>query len=40
MLGLHLVLMTLHHNLQLVLTKTIRNGDTKYHIYHSYMNPK
>ena len=29
MLGQHLVLVTLHHGLQLVLSKTIRNGDTK-----------
>jgi hypothetical protein len=35
MLGLHLMLVTLqwlHHNLQLVLSKTIRIDDTKYHI--------
>ena len=31
MLGLHLVLMTLHRSLQLVLRKTSRSGDTKYH---------
>ena len=28
MLGLHLVLMTLHHGLQIVPSKTIRSGDT------------
>ena len=32
MLGQHLVLVTLHHDLQLVSSKTIRIGDTKYHI--------
>ena len=32
MLGEHLTLVTLHHNLQLALSKTIRIGDTKYHI--------
>jgi hypothetical protein len=32
MLGLHLVLVTVHHSLQLVLSKTIRIDDTKYHI--------
>ena len=32
MLGLHLVLVTLHRGLQLVLSKTIRIGDTKYYI--------
>jgi hypothetical protein len=29
MLGEHLALVTLHHGLQLVLSKTIRIGDTK-----------
>jgi hypothetical protein len=32
MLGYHLVLVTLHRGLQLVQRKTIRIGDTKYHI--------
>ena len=32
MLGQHLVLVTLYHGLQLVLSKAIRIGDTKYHI--------
>ena len=32
MLDLHLVLVTLHRGLQLVLSKTTQNGDTKYHI--------
>ena len=32
MLGLHLVLVTMHSGVQLVLGKTIRIGDTKYHI--------
>ena len=32
MLGQHLVLVTLHRGLQLTLSKTIRIGDTKYHI--------
>ena len=32
MLVQHLVLVTLHRDLQLVLSKTIRIGDTKYHI--------
>jgi hypothetical protein len=32
MLGRHLVLATLHHNLHLVLSKTNGIGDTKYHI--------
>jgi hypothetical protein len=32
MLGEHLVLVTLYRGLQLVLSKTIRIGDTKYHI--------
>jgi hypothetical protein len=32
MLGLHLMFVTLHHGLQLVLSKAIRIGDTKYHI--------
>ena len=32
MLGLHLVLVTLYHGLQLVLSKTIQNGDIKNHI--------
>ena len=32
MLGKHLVLVTLYHGLQSVLSKTIRIGDTKYHI--------
>ena len=31
MLGWHLVLVTLHRGLQLVLSKTIVIGDTKYH---------
>ena len=30
--GVRLVLMTLYRGLQLVLSKTIRAGDTKYHI--------
>jgi hypothetical protein len=30
--GLPFVLVTLHHSLQLVLSKTIRIGDTKHHI--------
>ena len=33
MLGYHLVLVALHHGLQLVLSKTNRIGDTTYHIY-------
>ena len=32
MLGWHLVLVTLHRALQLVLSKTIKISDTKYHI--------
>ena len=32
MLGQHLVLVTLYCNLQLVLSKTSRIGDTKYHV--------
>ena len=32
MLGLHLVLVTLYRGLQLVLSKTIGIGDTRYHI--------
>ena len=32
MLDLHLVLVSLHRGLQLLLSKTIRIGDTKYHI--------
>ena len=32
MLGKHLVLVTLYHGLQLVLSKTFRIGDTIYHI--------
>ena len=32
MLGEYLVLVTLYRNLQVVLSKTIRIGDTKYHI--------
>ena len=32
MLGEHLVLVTLYRGLQLVLSKTIRIVDTKYHI--------
>ena len=32
MLGLQLVLVTLYHSLQLVLRKTFKIGDTKYHI--------
>ena len=32
MLGQHLVLVTLYSGLQLVLTNTLRIGDTKYHI--------
>ena len=32
MLGQHLVLVTLHRKLQLVLSKTIRIGHTTYHI--------
>ena len=32
MVGKHLVLVTLQHNLQLVLSKTIKVGDTKYHV--------
>ena len=32
MLGQHLALVTLHCSLQLVSRKTIRIGDTKYHI--------
>ena len=32
MLGLNLVLVTLYHGLQLVLSKTISVGDAKYHI--------
>jgi hypothetical protein len=31
-LGEHLVLVTLYYNLQLVLSKTIRAGDTKYNM--------
>jgi hypothetical protein len=31
MLGQHLVLVTLRHGLQLVLSKTIGIGDTKFH---------
>ena len=33
--GYHLVLVTLHRGLQLVLSKTIRLGDSKYHIWCS-----
>ena len=32
MLGQHLVLVTIYRGLQLALSKTIRIGDTKYHI--------
>ena len=32
MLGYHLVLVTLHCSLQLVLSKTINIGDTKYYV--------
>ena len=32
MLGQHLVLVTLYYTLQLVLSKTIKIGDTKYHV--------
>jgi hypothetical protein len=32
MLGKNLVLVTLHRGLQLVLSKTIRIGDNKYHV--------
>ena len=32
MLDVHLVLVTLHRGLQLVLSKTIRSYDTAYHI--------
>ena len=32
MLSQHLVLVTLYHGLQLVLSKRIRIGDTEYHI--------
>jgi hypothetical protein len=32
MLGLHVVLLTLYRKLQLLLSNTIRIGDTKYHI--------
>ena len=32
MLGEHLVSVTLYRSLQVVLSKTIRIGDTKYHI--------
>ena len=35
MLGYRLVLVTLHRSLQLVLSKTIRIGETKYHIWCS-----
>ena len=31
MVGSHLVLVTLHRGLKVVLTKSIRIGDTKYH---------
>jgi hypothetical protein len=31
MLGWHLVSVTVHHNLQLVLSETLRIGDTTYH---------
>ena len=30
------MLVTLHHNLQLVLSKTIGMSDTIYHVYFSY----
>ena len=33
MLGQYFVLVTLYHGLQLVLSKTIRIGNTKYFIY-------
>ena len=32
MLGQHLVLVTLRHGLQLLLSKTIRIGDIEYHV--------
>ena len=32
MLGEHLVMVTLYHGLQLVMSKTIGIGDAKYHI--------
>ena len=32
MLGQYLVSVTLHHDLQLLLSKPIRIGDTKYHV--------
>jgi hypothetical protein len=32
MLDYHVVLMTLYRGIQLLLSKTIRIGDTKYHI--------
>ena len=32
MLGLHLVLVTIYRGSQLVWSKTIRIGDTKYHV--------
>jgi len=35
MLGQHLVLVPLHRALQLILNKTIRIGDTKYHSNHN-----
>ena len=38
MLDYHLLLITLHRGLQLVLSKTIRTADTKYHIsYFMYI---
>ena len=38
MLGQHSALVTLYHGLQLVLSKRLRIGDTKYHIKCTKMN--
>ena len=39
MLGQHLVLVMLHHGLELVMSKAIRIGDTKYDIQCRYAGP-
>ena len=39
MLDLHLVLVILYHGLQLVLSKAIRIGDTKYDSWHIWTLP-
>ena len=38
MLDYRSVLVPLHHGLQLVLSETIKNGDTKYHIECSFLH--